>query len=180
MGREALLIVDMSNDFVDNEGSLTAGSKAQAIVPYIVELANGMLGEGHVVVICHDTHQQDDDHFAEWPSHNVEGTWGHELFGELQNWFKTHQSHDRVLFIPKASYNAFYRTELAEKLRSFEVTKVHITGVCTDICNFLTVAGAYDEGFDTVAHQRGCATFTDNHELFLNQMKLCFHTEVVT
>ena len=35
MVREALLIVDMSNDFVADNGTLTVGKPAQEIVPYI-------------------------------------------------------------------------------------------------------------------------------------------------
>ena len=37
--KEALLIVDMSNDFVADNGSLTAGKPAQEIVSYIKGLA---------------------------------------------------------------------------------------------------------------------------------------------
>lgn len=35
MSKEALLIVDMSNDFVADNGTLTVGKLAQEIVPYI-------------------------------------------------------------------------------------------------------------------------------------------------
>ena len=34
---EALLIIDMSNDFVDDKGGLTAGKPAQEIVPNIIK-----------------------------------------------------------------------------------------------------------------------------------------------
>lgn len=179
MPREALLIIDMSNDFVDDNGSLTAGSSAKAIVPYIVALADSMLRDGHLVAISMDTHQVGDSHFASWPPHNVEGTWGHQLYGGIYKWYETAKEHERVLYSPKASYNAFHQTGLGGALRERDVDTVHITGVCTDICDFLTAAGAYDEGFRTVAHRRGCATFTDNHERFLAQMKVCFHTDVI-
>ncbi|CAM5193241.1 hypothetical protein UACE39S_04369 [Ureibacillus acetophenoni] len=42
MAKEALIIVDMSNDFVAEDGSLTAGKPAQEIVPYIVDLAKDL------------------------------------------------------------------------------------------------------------------------------------------
>lgn len=179
MAREALLVIDMSNDFVDDSGSLTAGQSAQAIVPYIVETADRMLGQRHVIVICMDTHEAGDAHFASWPPHNVAGTWGHQLFGPLQAWYEQAKENDSVFFIAKASYNAFYQTGLGDLLRTHDVATVHLTGVCTDICDFLTAAGAYDEGFQTVAHRRGCATFTAHHEIFLEQMERCFHTRVI-
>ena len=34
MGKEALIIVDMSNDFVAPDGSLTVGQQGKAIVPH--------------------------------------------------------------------------------------------------------------------------------------------------
>ncbi|MFX0560902.1 hypothetical protein TEPIDINF_002337 [Tepidibacillus infernus] len=37
MTNEALVIVDMSNDFVHDNGNLTAGKPAQEIVPYIMQ-----------------------------------------------------------------------------------------------------------------------------------------------
>lgn len=179
MAKSALLIIDMSNDFVADDGSLTAGKRAQAIVPYIVELANDMVRNGQVVAICMDTHALGDRHFEAWPPHNVEGTRGHALYGPLADWYEEHKGDANVVFVPKASYNAFYQTGLGDALRERDVDTVHITGVCTDICDFLTAAGAYDEGFRTVAHRRGCATFTENQDVFLQQMTQCFHTEII-
>jgi len=179
MAKEALLIVDMSNDFVHDEGSLTAGRAAQAIVPYIVELADRMVRDGHIVAVCMDEHQEGDPHFLDWPPHNVKGTWGQQLYGDLATWYDRERDRDSVMYVPKASYNAFSGTDLAVRLRAFGVERVHIVGVCTDICDFLTAGGAYDAGFATVVHRAGCATFTDQGELFLEHMQRCFHTEIV-
>ena len=60
---EALLIVDMSNDFVADTGTLTVGKPAQEIVPYIIKLANQFLGNGQLVVIGMDAHEENDPHF---------------------------------------------------------------------------------------------------------------------
>lgn len=177
--REALLIVDMSNDFVADDGSLTAGKPAQEIVPYIVEMADQFLEKDQIVVFAMDAHQENDPHFALWPPHNVVGTKGQQLYGELQDWYEKHKDHPNVIMQPKENYNAFFRTDLADKLRSLGVEKVHVCGVCTDICDFLTVAGADAEGFKTAVHKRGVATFTDQGELFIEHMKRCFFTEVV-
>lgn len=46
MAKEALLIVDMSNDFVADNGTLTVGKPAQEIVPYIQDLATSFFRRG--------------------------------------------------------------------------------------------------------------------------------------
>ena len=76
MGKEALIIVDMSNDFVAPDGSLTVGQPGQAIVPYIKSLAEDFVSQGKDVVVAMDAHQEDDPHFKLWPAHNVVGTEG--------------------------------------------------------------------------------------------------------
>jgi len=179
MAKEALLIVDMSNDFVADNGKLTVGKPAQEIVPYIKELATGFLADGNVVVISMDAHQPNDPHFDLWPPHNIEGTEGQQLYGDLYDWFQGNKDHDHVIYTPKTNYNAFFKTDLAETLRNFEIEKVHIVGVTTDICDFLTIAGADAEGFQTAIHKRGSATFTDLGETMINHMKRCFHTEII-
>lgn len=179
MEKEALLIVDMSNDFVADEGTLTVGKPAQGIVPYIVSLADQFLNEGKMVVIGMDAHQENDPHFELWPAHNVVGTEGQKLYGALDKWYEANQDNERVLYVPKTNYNAFFKTDLAERLRAKGVQKVHVVGVTTDICDFMTVAGADAEGFQTAIHRKGVATFTDLNETMLNHMVRCFHTEII-
>lgn len=179
MTKEALVIVDMSNDFVADEGSLTAGKSAQAIVPYILDKANEFINNEQIVVVAMDAHQENDPHFELWPAHNVVGTKGQQLYGELMDWYQKNETNPNIIMLPKTNYNAFFKTGLAEKLKALNVEKVHVAGVCTDICNFLTVAGADAEGFKTVIHKRGSATFTDLGETFIQHMKTCFFTEII-
>ncbi len=179
MNKEALIIVDMSNDFVADDGSLTAGKAAQEIVPYIIETANEFLNNDQIVVVAMDAHQENDPHFDLWPAHNVIGTKGQQLYGDLSVWFKENEANPNVIMQPKTNYNAFFKTNLAEKLRALNVEKVHVVGVCTDICDFLTVAGADAEGFKTAIHKKGVATFTNLGETFIEHMRTCFFTEII-
>ncbi|GBF11507.1 MULTISPECIES: cysteine hydrolase family protein [Tepidibacillus] len=179
MTNEALVIVDMSNDFVHDNGNLTAGKPAQEIVPYIMQTAEEFLTNGGTVVIAMDSHDENDPHFDLWPIHNVVGSWGHELYGDLKTWFKKNESHSNLLMIPKADYNAFFDTGLSEKLKERMIDKVHVVGVATDICVFLTTAGANSNKFKTVIHKRGVATFTKLGDVFINQAKALFHTEII-
>ncbi|MBE3553698.1 MAG: cysteine hydrolase [Thermicanus sp.] len=179
MKNEALIIVDMSYDFVADDGGLTVGKPAQEIVPHIIALADRFLEEGGHVVIAMDAHEPNDPHFERWPVHNVVGTKGQELYGELKDWYEKRKDRDQVHYIPKSNYNAFYKTGLGDLLRRMGVDTVHVVGVATDICDYLTVAGADAEGFKTVVHRKGVATFTDKGESALEQMKANFHTEIV-
>lgn len=179
MSKEALLIVDMSNDFVADHGTLTVGKPAQEIVLYIKDLATEFLANGDLVVVSMDAHQPNDPHFELWPPHNIVNTEGQLLYGALYNWFQENEDNEKLIYIPKTNYNAFFRTDLAETLRNSGIEKVHVVGVTTDICDFLTVAGADAEGFKTAIHKRGVATFTDLGETMINHMKRCFHTDVI-
>lgn len=177
--KEALLIIDMSNDFVDDQGSLTAGKSAQTIVPYIIETANDFLKKKHSVIFCMDAHDERDSHFELWPAHNIKGTWGQAIYGELGIWYAEHETDEHVIYLPKPEYDAFFKTNLEDILKQKMVDSVHLTGVCTDICDFLTAYGAYSRGFKTVVHRQGTATFTEQHEVFLDHMKRIFKTVVV-
>lgn len=179
MVKEALVIVDMSNDFIADEGSLTVGKEGQAIVAYIKQLADKFIQADKPVVVSMDAHQPQDSHFDLWPAHNVVGTEGQALYGELQDWFEDHQDHPQVIYSPKTNYNAFFQTGLGQDLRSRGVEKVHIVGVTTDICVFQSIGGADAEGFKTATHRQGVATFTDLGDLMLEHMTRCFHTEII-
>lgn len=172
--KKALLIVDMSNDFVADEGGLTVGRTAQDVVPFVHALASLFCQEGEPVVLTMDAHASNDPHFQRWPVHNVVGTWGQQPYGSLGDLL----SLPGVVLHPKESYDAFHDGTLTTLLRSLGVEEVHVVGVCTDICVFLTVAGADAAGFKTVVHSRGCATFTLNGQVFLEHMRTCFHTDV--
>lgn len=177
--KKAFLIIDMSNDFVADDGSLTAGKPAQAIVPAILQTAENYRLKGEPVVFCMDSHKKNDDHFRLWPAHNVAGTYGAQLYGPLAAWYEKHKDEENVLFLPKSEYDAFYMTPLAQILRDHGCEGVRAAGVCTDICVFLTVYGAYKAGFATEAAAGECATFTDNQQIFLKQMNAIYKTELV-
>ena len=176
---KAYIIVDMSNDFVHGEGSLTAGSPAQNAVGPILKRLEQFNNNNELIVFAMDSHEPDDDHFLLWTPHNVKGTWGAELYGELNSWYQDHKEKDNVLFLGKSEYDAFYNTNLSEILKEQDVDTVYIAGVCTDICVFHTTYGAYKAGFKTIVNQNECATFTDNHEIFLKQMELIYKTKIV-
>ena len=175
---KAYLVVDMSNDFVADDGGLSVGKPAQAIVKNILARLDAFNRNGDIIAFCMDAHTNDDKHFDLWPKHCVIGTWGAQLYGEIFTWYESHKQSPKVLYIPKTEYDAFYHTNLGDILRSFKVDKVVVSGVCTDICVMNTVYGAYKEGFATVVNKSDVATFTPNGEVFLESMANFYHTKL--
>ena len=174
----ALLIVDMSNDFVADNGSLTAGKKAQAIVPNIMKHIEEFK-KNDVIVFCNDTHELGCEHFKLWTPHNVKDTEGIKIYGELGEFLEEHNNDMNVYYLPKTEYDAFYKTDLTDILKALKVEDVYVTGVCTDICVFNTVYGAYKEGFKTNVFKDSVATFTDNQDLFLKHMEMIYKTKII-
>ena len=81
--RRVLIVVDMQNDFVSEEGALSSPA-AREIVPFVRERVQKVLQNGDEVVFTLDTHLEDDAEFAKFPPHCLRGSWGHELIPELQ------------------------------------------------------------------------------------------------
>ena len=177
--KKAYIVVDMNNDFVADDGSLTLGKTGQVLVEKQVKRAQEFLNNGDVVVFCNDCHQKDDEHFKMWPPHCVDGTKGELLYGALNDFYEKNKHHNHVIYIKKSEYDAFYKTTLSQQLKELNVDEVYICGVCTDICVFNTVYGAYKEGFKTNVYKDECATFTGNHDIFINQMAAIYKTNII-
>ncbi|MCF6092509.1 cysteine hydrolase [Microaerobacter geothermalis] len=170
---KALLVVDMNNDFVHDNGVLTCGEAGQKIVPFIAKKVEEFLKDGQLVIFANDNHLPNDDEFKIWPPHCVKGTWGSEPYGNLN------ELKEKVILLGKTKYDAFYNTELDEILRTHGVNEVHITGVCTSICIYATVQGAYFKGLKTVVYREGVADFNHQaHEFCLSHFASIFKTEI--
>ncbi len=138
----ALIVVDMLNDFVASDGTLSCGQSGQNAVGPIVNLLEESLQQGDLIVLACDTHAPDDPEFVLWPRHCVAGTWGAQLYGPVQTFYEKHAG-ALVRMMPKTRYDAFFETPLAGWLQDFGATEVIVAGVCTSICCYATASGAY-------------------------------------
>ena len=176
--RTALLVIDMCNDFVADNGRLTVGKPAQEIVPFILKECEETVKSGGLVIFATDAHINGKD--GNWPPHCDPETDGVEIYGELGEWCK--ENVDIAGRFPKTTYNAFWKTDLAEFLRFQRVETVKLVGVCTDICVFNSAAGAYFEGFKVQVLKKGCATLDflrGNEAQAYNMMKGQFFAEII-
>jgi Amidases related to nicotinamidase len=180
---QALLIIDYTNDFVAEKGALTCGEPGQKIEPSILDLAEKMHQDGDWVWFPTDVHKPNDPYHPEtklFPSHNVRGTWGRELYGALKSWYESHNDDESVKLFDKTRYSAFAGTDLDLRLRERKVDTVHLVGVCTDICVLHTAVDAYNLGYKIVAHKNAVASFNQTgHNWALDHFKNCLGAEVI-
>ena len=141
---EALIIVDMQNDFCPG-GALPA-PKADEIIPVI----NKLMHKFDYVVASRDVHPPDTNHFDKWPPHCVEGTKGAEFHPGMDISLLQKEFQKGTGNIDDG-YSAFEATNqnLTEYLISKEVTDVFIAGLTTEYCIKNTALDAVHNGFKT-------------------------------
>ncbi|AXY24714.1 isochorismatase [Suicoccus acidiformans] len=181
--KRALIHVDYSNDFVADDGVLTAGQPAQEILPNVMRLTKEFYEQGEDIFITMDTHIAGDPYHPEtklYPPHNIAGTWGHELYGEMQIYYDEIKDSDHVHYIQKTRYSAFAGTDLDIRLRERKVDTVVILGVATDICVLHTAMDAYNLGYQIVVYEDTVASFNpDGHTFALNHIKSSLGGDVI-
>lgn len=164
MLKRALINVDYTYDFVAPDGKLTCGEPGQAIEQAITQITQDFLEKGDFVAFGIDAHEENDSFHPEstlFPPHNIVGTRGMELYGELQSLYEQYKDAEHVFYFEKTRYSAFAGTNLELKLRERQIETVHLVGVCTDICILHTAIDAYNKGFRMVIHEDAVASF--NH-----------------
>lgn len=138
----AWIVVDMTHDFVAPDGALTCGEAGQQVVAPLIEHLARAQDQGDLIIFACDAHAPDDPEFALWPVHCVAGTQGAELYGDVRTFYEQHRG-DRVRYLPKTRYDAFFETPLAQWLADESIGEVVVAGVCTSICCYATASGAY-------------------------------------
>ncbi len=162
--KEALLIIDMLNDFV-LEGAPLEVPSTRDIVPNIAKKIKEARESGIPVVYLCDSHSPDDPEFKVWPRHAVKGTKGAQVIDELK-------PHKDDIVIPKTTYSGFHNTDLDERLKALGVEGLIITGCVTNICVLYTSVDAYMRGY-YVDVPEDCVAALDegDHRFALRQIK---------
>ncbi|CBH14135.1 nicotinamidase, putative [Trypanosoma equiperdum] len=155
---DALIIVDMQNDFVLPDGALSV-TGATEIIPII----NRVVGDHQfrAVVASMDWHppghmsfRNEDGTGGPWPPHCVRSTTGAQLHSEMKQGEITHLIH-KATSLDSESYSAFSddsgkTTGLAAMLRAMDVRRVFMCGVASDYCVYFTSLHAIQEEFTVV------------------------------
>lgn len=181
--KRALINIDYTNDFIADQGALTCGKPGQDIHDNILKVNQDFLDKGDYLVYAVDCHHLKDPYHPEsklFPPHNIIGTEGRDLYGDLQAFYDQHKDKDQILYFDKTRYSAFAGTELALRLRERNISEIHLVGVCTDICVLHTAVDAYNLGFEIVIHQQGVASFNpQGHAWALDHFKSTLGAKVL-
>lgn len=166
MGKPAVLVVDMLNDFVT--GSL-ACDRGKAIVPAVRELIDSARTVGVPVVFCNDAHLRGvDRELRVWGDHAIAGTPGAEVIPELKPC-------DGDYVVPKRRYSAFFQTDLDALLRELGVDEIVLSGLHTHMCVRHTAADGFCLGYDVVVAAEATDSFTrGDYERGIEYLKTCY------
>ncbi len=173
MGKTALIVADMLNDFIDPQGSLYVGASGRKLIPFVAaRMEETRTSDGVVIFIC-DAHAPDDREFKYFPRHAVKGSWGSRVIPELP-------VKPGDIRLDKTRYSAFSTTNLDEVLQREQVQRVAVVGVCTSICVMETVKELFDRDLPTLVYREGVADFDpEAHAFALKHMARIFGAEVV-
>jgi nicotinamidase-related amidase len=158
----ALLIIDMQNDFCEEEGFYkgvgTGIEPVQSIIPPIAGLLATARETGTFVLFTAITYQPQErgvptdltqvhdllpDTFGAFRPRLVTGTWGAQIIDRLA------PSPDEIV-VEKPGYSIFFGTQVEALLRRRGVRTVLITGAATNGCIIHSAYDAFVRDFDVV------------------------------
>lgn len=172
--KEALLVLDMLNDFV-LKGAPLEVPDTRKIAPVVKKEIDKAHAAGNPVIYICDAHAPDDREFSKfgWPAHAVRGTDGARVFEELR------PSREDII-ITKATYTGFFGTDLEETLRRLGVDSLRLTGTVTHICVMFTAMEAVLRDYRVTVVEDGVAGISrEDHEAALRIMKNVLGAEIV-
>lgn len=171
--KPALLIVDMTNDFIYKEYNPNlALERARDMIPKIRRLQELFLQIGYPVIYASDRHLESDFELKKWGPHSMKGTAGSEIADGLlkeglkvleRDWTtedvrKATVSGSPIFEVEKGSYSSFVDnggspTAMASLLEAMEVlpgSQIYITGLHAACCDKHTAADAWIRGYEPV------------------------------
>lgn len=170
---DLVLVIDMQRGFLEEGNPLYCGDTARQIIPKVQKLLDRELARGSTLIFTADTHAPDDLEFEMFPPHCVEGTEEVEIIPELASY--------AAQALPKNRYSAFYGTDLEQRLHKLRPGKIHVCGVCTDICVMHTVADARNRDYKVQVYRDCVASFDQEmHRFALKHMDRILGAQLVT
>jgi len=171
----ALVIIDMQNDFIDDEGLIAREgrdvSQAQEMAKHLPELIKAARAAGVFVVFVRNVYTSEQNFYLSdvWLEQAArkreggytripvcrDGEWDGDFYGGIRP-----QPGDVV--VTKHRYDAFHNTDLDLILRSNGVRTVMLTGVVTNVCVETTARSAFVRDYYVVAVDDGCAAYVES------------------
>lgn len=181
--KTALIVVDVQNDFCDDEGVFSRAKRinmalAQKAVSSLLSFIDRCRELGLPVIFVRTTHSGWTDS-ASWLG-RVGGKIGRMGICSPNSWgceFYKVKPHENECIVTKHRYSGFFETDLDLILRSRAVETLLFTGVATNVCVETTARDAYNRNYNVVLVEDCCGAFdAGEHEATLINMRNYFGT----
>jgi nicotinamidase-related amidase len=173
--KKVLVIVDMQNDFIDE--NVLGNKECKAVIDRIVNKLNSNEYKDAIIIATRDTHLENYLETQEGKNlpvkHCIKGTEGWEIVAPIKNILENRNA----IIVNKPTFGSF---DLVNSIRGIETLdedfEFELCGVCTGICvisNAMLLKAAFTESLITV-DSNCCACVTpETHKNALEAMKLC-------
>lgn len=161
---DALIVVDVQNDFCEGGALAVAGSGA--VVPVINRVAHHFKH----IVLTRDWHPEDHTSFSEkpefvdgsWPPHCVQHTPGASFHKDLVFPCKV-DIVSKGTDPDREAYSGFDNTGLEQTLRDKGIGRIVVCGLATDYCVKATALAGIEAGFEVVLVEDACRGVDNPH-----------------
>ncbi len=148
MGKYALIVVDVQNDFCP--GGALPVKNGDRIVPHLNQVIAQFEDTGLPIFFTRDWHPPDHVSFKEqggtWPPHCVKNTLGAAFHSDLRV-PRNGKTISKATRASEEAYSGFQGTDLENQLRNLHVDTVVVGGLATDYCVKNTVLDGLKSGF---------------------------------
>ena len=174
MPKSGLIVVDMLNDFIRNDGKLYVQGSEKIVKAIRDKLDVYRNNYAPVIFLC-DQHDKDDKEFDRFPPHAIGGTDGSLIIEELG-----FQQGPLERAIGKTRFSGFFNTPLESVLKTFDVKVWEVCGVCTSICIMDTVGGLANLDYKTILDTKCVADLPIGiEEASIKRMKTIYDTTII-
>jgi nicotinamidase-related amidase len=169
----AVIVVDMQNDFVKDNGSLNVPA-AKETIKNIKKLLDNSRKKNVRVVYTQDTQFDGDKEWEIWPVHCKKGTDGWKIIDELK-------PVDGEMVFEKNRYDGFYETQLEHYLSHvWGIKNLVIVGTVSNICVLHTAASAGLRWYNLVIPADGISALTEfDQAMTLRQVSFLYAGKIV-
>ena len=184
----ALLVIDMQNDFVADEGLIAREgrdvSQAKKMAKHLPTLIKTAREAGVFVVFVRNVYTSEQNFYLSdvWLEQAARkraggytrvpvcaaGSWGGDFYGDVRP-----EPHDPI--VTKHRYSAFYNTDLDTILRANGIRTLVLTGVVTNVCVETSAREAFVRDYYVVVVNDGTAAYVQaDHDMTLKNIDRFF------
>ena len=179
MRKRAVIVIDMQNDFCDQDGVYPRHgmdrSMVAKMIPNLVRLVSEARRKDVPVLFVKTVYESAEELGIVGERRPFlmkeglrKGSWGSDIVLELK-------PRPEDIIIEKKRFSAFYQTRLDEALREIGANELIVTGVLTDVCVESTVRDAFFRDYYTVVPSDSVASYRqETHDASLKIMGLVF------